>query len=333
MPSSRIRLGVALVLMGLPSRAWAQDTARDPATAQALFDDAKRLMQAGKYAEACPKFAESQRLDPAGGTLIALALCHEGEGRTATAWGEFVDALAEARKDKRADREAAAQEHIKRLEPRLVRMRIVVTKETPGLELRRDGVVIGSAQWSTAVPIDPGQHAFEARAPKKKTWSALLAIEGEGKTIDVPIPALADEAEVAVVAPPPPPVRQPPPKDDTHEPASDGSTQRVLGLAAGGAGIVLTGIGVGLGLSASSKWKDADKACPGGKCTTPAQIQAGKDAGSTADAATVFYVVGGIALASGVALYLTAPSGKSSGTRIAPWVAKDGAGVGVGGSL
>ncbi|HEY8073961.1 MAG TPA: hypothetical protein VIF62_07625, partial [Labilithrix sp.] len=288
MSSKGVRIAFAIVVCTGAARA--QD--RDPVAAQALFDDAKRLMQAGDYAHACPKFAESQKLDPAGGTLIALALCNEGQGKTASAWEEFNEALSEARRDKRADRESAATEHLKKLEPRLVRVRIVAP-EIAGLEVRRDGVLLGSAQWSTPVPVDPGAHVFEARAPKKKTWSASFDVQGEGKVVDVTIPTLADEAQSAIVTPlpppPPPPNRDPPTHD---EPQSDGSTQRVLGLALGGVGIVATGIGVVLGVSASSKWSDAQKACPQNKCQTSSQIDAGKSAGSTADAATAFYVIG-----------------------------------------
>src|SRR4051794_15945207 len=113
-----------LVLVCVARPAKAQSVARDPATAQALFEEGKRLMQAKHFSDACPKFAESQRLDPGGGTLFALALCHEGAGKTASAWADFNDALTEARKDKRADREAAALEHIRALEGQLTRVRL-----------------------------------------------------------------------------------------------------------------------------------------------------------------------------------------------------------------
>ena len=55
--------------------------ARDPIAAEALFERGKQLVEQGHTAEACAAFAESQRLDPAGGTLLRLALCHEASGQ------------------------------------------------------------------------------------------------------------------------------------------------------------------------------------------------------------------------------------------------------------
>src|SRR5437016_4621333 len=141
-------LSISLATLGARI-AQAQPSGSDIATAQALFEDGKRLMQQGKYAEACPKLVESQRLDPGGGTLLAIALCHEGEGKTATAWADFNIALTEARKDKHANREAAATDHIKALDAKLTKARIVVAKKIDGLEVRRDGTLVGEAQWGT----------------------------------------------------------------------------------------------------------------------------------------------------------------------------------------
>src|SRR2546430_16366957 len=71
--------------------------AGDPAAAQALFTEAKQLMAQGKYAEACPKFDESQRLDPGMGTLFHVGDCDEHLGKTASAWAAFLEVAAQAK--------------------------------------------------------------------------------------------------------------------------------------------------------------------------------------------------------------------------------------------
>jgi hypothetical protein len=104
----------------------AEGESDERALATALFREGRRLMAEGRPAEACPKLEESQRLDPGGGTLLNLALCHELEGRTATSWSEFANALSIARRDHRDDRAAEAQRHMASLEPKLARLRLVV---------------------------------------------------------------------------------------------------------------------------------------------------------------------------------------------------------------
>jgi hypothetical protein len=332
-PRRDLRGAAALIVALAAAKAHAQP-ARDPAVAQALFEDGKALMQQGKYPEACPKLAESQRLDPGGGTILALALCHEGAGKTASAWAAFNEALAEARKDKRTERENAALEHIRALEPRLTKVRILVGADVEGLEIRRDGAAVGRPQWSTAVPIDPGTHAFEARAPRKKTWSASVKLEGAG-VVEVRVPALEDDASASAAPPVGGPKAAPPQPEDRD---GGDSSRTTWALIAGGVGIAGLVGGTAFGLSASSKWRDAERACPNGVCKAASSVQAGEDAGKTADLSTAFFVVGGLGVTTAAVLFLTAPGARKpdkdeSSLRFTPYVGPAGAGLGVGGAL
>src|SRR5882672_3885016 len=182
---------------------------RDPAAAQALFDEARTLMKSKRFEEACPKLAESQRLDPGIGTQFRLADCYEQQGKLASAWAGFLDVASVAAAAGQADREKAARGRATHLESRLPKLTIVVpaANRAPGLEIKRDGLAIGEAQWGSAVPMDPGDHQIVVGAPGKREFTGQVSLrEGAPTTFNVPPlePAPGGSAEVApvpVVAP------------------------------------------------------------------------------------------------------------------------------------
>jgi len=311
---------------------WAAPAlAADPAAAQALFDQARKLMLEEKWAAACPKLQESQRLDPAGGTLLHLALCREREGRIATAWTIYLDALSQAKRDGRKDRAKIAQERIDALAPRLPRLKIRVAaqnKATPGFTLSRDEVEVGAAQWDSSFPVDPGTITLSARAPGKKPLSTVVEIPARAGEVVVDIQPLQEESATA----------QPPEPHHEDAAASDGSTQRTLAYVAGGAGIVGIAVGSIFGLISMGKKSDAEAQCraPDYKLCTATGVELGKDAMSAGNISTVGFVAGGVLLAGAAVLYFTAPSARSSSSSsmaLVPAVGAREAGLSLHGSF
>ncbi|HEY6561598.1 MAG TPA: hypothetical protein VI072_30215, partial [Polyangiaceae bacterium] len=164
------------------------------AFAETLYRQGRDLMAQGKAAEACPKFAESQRLDPATGTLLNLAACYETVGRLASAWLAYTEAAVAARRDGRADRVNFAEQRITLLEPKLSRLTVVVGPgaDAPGLEVRLNGALFGSASRGVPTPVDPGTYRIEATAPGKKRWSEQLVIGKDAATHTATVPPLED---------------------------------------------------------------------------------------------------------------------------------------------
>ncbi len=173
------------------------DGPTDARLAQALFDEGRNLMEQKKFSEACPKLKESQRLDPGGGTLLNLATCHEGEGKTATALDEFHESLSVAMKDGRKDREQIARTHIEKLEREVPRVTVLVPHPVTGIDVKLDTTPLVQAAWGVATPVDPGTHTVVARADGYKTVKVHIDVRpGERKVIEVPA-AAKDEATAA----------------------------------------------------------------------------------------------------------------------------------------
>jgi len=307
----------------------------DRLLAQSLFDQAKRLMDAGRYGEACPKLAESQRLDPAGGTLLNLALCHEKEGRLATAWADFKEALGEARRARRPDREQAARAHIVALEPRLARLTLEVRNPDPRLTVKIDGVLVGGAAWNTATPVDPGWHDVIAEAPEKKPCSQRVEIQPRQQTTLI-IPPLEDE---------PPGAGAPTQVDATSAAptsAVQGSdrpwwSQRETAYVVGAAGVVALGIGSYFGIQAFSKKHASDVACPDPVDGCPQNAVGFNEAAKTAAFRSDIAVGAGlVGLGVTTYLYLKSPSSGADATahalRFDPLRTAGGGGLCVSGS-
>jgi hypothetical protein len=302
--------------------AAAQPVSKDSAMAETLFEEAKKRMESGDYANACPKLAESYRLDPGSGTLTALALCHEQLGKTATAWAEFIEVVTEAQQGGRADREKFARKHVSALEPHLSRLTISVAPETarlPDVQVRRDHAVVGAAAWGVSSPIDPGDHVIEASAPGHLVWSTRVTIGQDGDKQSVAVPLLDEQtpdstADATTSATSdsnaPPMVQSPPTAKDTAAAADGapvGSGQRAAGWVLGGAGLASIIAGSVFGVEAISKSSDAKNQCS--TSCSAAAVQENHDAKTDAVISDVTVGVGLAAVGAGVFLLLTAPSG------------------------
>ena len=304
-------LGASLTLTTIAS-GQAQDSAT-AAAAEALFQQGHQLYEAKRFAEACPKFAESFRLENTTGSLLALASCHEAEGKLASAWSEYTDTVARARRDGRNDRADAADARAAAIKPKLAKVTVMLAPgatEVPGLQVKRDGIVIAGAAFGAPLPVDRGEHIFEASAPGYQTWSGRGTIaDGASETVTIPrlLPGAKGEA------PPVGPGEQPRAAADTATPSSGGAPLRTIGVVAGVAGLVALGVGGYFGFQAITKnnVSNSNGDCTGDACNATGK-QARLDAISAGNVSTALVVVGGALVAGGVVLFIVGGSPSSS---------------------
>ncbi len=258
--------------------------------AEALFQRGIAAMEQGDIAAACPLLAESQRLDPGGGTLLNLALCYEREGRLATAWARYREALALAHRDGRLDRAAFAESHLRAIEPRVPQLSVVLRAPAPGARLLVDGVDAGSLVLGSPVPVDPGERSVTVSAPGRRPFSAKVRLEpGESKVVEVPALTVAVGVEPGA----------------EKAPARSGvrRTLGYAGLGVGGAGLLTAAVLGALAIGAEST---ADSACPGaGACSDPRGLDASARARSLSTGATISVIGGGALVLGGVLLLVT----------------------------
>lgn len=334
---ARSRLSLLLVAAALVSApASAEPSDADRRRAEALFQQARALMNDGAFAEACAKLADAQRIDPGEGTALALAVCYEKEDRVATALEAFRRARESAAKSGRADRVAFADRRIAEL-ARVVSRLVVAPQdaELDGLAIRVAGREWPREKWGAAIECDGGEYVVEATAPGRAPFRVTVSVRARGDEVRVAIPSLGAVPSLGAIAPPGAP--QAPPVTAAPRPAPpEAPSPSLRPLAAGAlAGVAIAAgvVGTYYGLRASSKLQDARNQCHGNQCspTGLALDDESKTAGTISTAAFGLCAVG---LTTAAILYFSAPRAPASGAlRVVPVVTARGGAIGVSGSF
>jgi len=332
------RAGLLVSLACLLCLALAPPAGAQPgnaAAAETLFQEGMELLKAKRHAEACPKLAESHRLDPGTGVLLYLGDCYAAIDKTASAWAAYQEALPRAKSEGNAVRQQAAEAGIAAMTPRLLKVQVEVpaASRVEGLQVRRDGVELQPAAWGSAIPLDPGEHVVAASAPGKQPFRAVVTLtEGTSPPVTTVTVALVDTAGAAEPAPPvapPPPAAVPvapgpePPGDE-----GDGLTgMQTTGLILGGVGVAAVVVAAITGVMVLGERSTIDDECDE---TARTCSQAGLDAIDSQDTLgvvnTVAWGVGIAGLGAGLVLFLVGGDDEGTEQAFVPLVGPDGAG-------
>ena len=213
-------------------------------------------------------------------------------------------------------------------------------KDGSGLIIRNarvfmDGEVIAEHLDETPIEVDPGEHTFAFEVPDQPRFERALSFhEGEKDRSEVvafvrlAMPTIAKTtAEVPAV----PAIQEAPratkadsPDFESHSPSPARSerrdfidSQRLAALVSGTVGLVSVAIGSYYGVRAISERNNARSICPDDKhCPTQEGVDRWVVATRTGNRATVGFAIGGVGLAAGAALWLTANPTGTGNTQV-----------------
>jgi hypothetical protein len=195
-------------------------------------------------------------------------------------------------------------------------VRIPWQGKVSGLVVTANDRVLSPGDLDRALAVDPGPQTIHVQATNKKPFTTTVDV-GAGATQTVDVPPLADDRQVVV--------------------RSTGVSQRNVGLVVGGVGVVALGTSVVLGLIGKKNYDAAVAGCTdtGGEFKCPPGDKSGNAASaqSLGGVATIVGVLGGVALAAGAVLFLTAPKTPSAPSKSAAWRLAPALGPGGGGLL
>jgi hypothetical protein len=314
-------IAILVGVLGAPAVARGQTPApsADDARAQQLFEEGKKLRDAGDLAAGCSKLAESKKLAPGVGVSLHLGDCYEKMGKPGSAAREYQDAenLARGRGDeKRAD---LAHKRAQALEGKAGQI-TVASPSGPheGWQFLLDGAPLAANVLDTPFPVDPGDHTVTINAPGQPARTLSVHVEAPNlvATIhtDAPTPPPSPAAPVPAPVPVPVPTPAEAPTTTTASPmppaavpSGGPSAARIITeLALVGVGLAGAGLGTAFLINRNNAMNN-DTPCD------PDTVDQGDKTG-----AIISYSAGGVALGTALVLYLTNPHPHPMGLVVAP---------------
>jgi len=321
----RLRRFVALApVCCILLQAAAASAQNDKAAAEALFDQGVRLMKQNSFSDACPKLEESERMDPAVGTLLYLGECYERIGRTASAWATFREAASLATNSNQADRARVASNRAQEIEPKLSRLSVELAPDVariPGVLVKRGNQRLEPSLFGTPLPVDPGEYRIEVSAPGYETWSTPIKVEAGGASASVRVPGLVKGPDAAPAetpttqAPAKPGAETPAPKPSAPAPSGSFTTGQTLGLVLGGVGVIGLGLGAYFGVRTISNNSNAESFCNANNKCGPEGIDLTAKANKDATASNIAFAAGGALVLTGGIVFLA--TGRSDSEHVA----------------
>jgi len=299
----------SLCWLVVPALLCASPVARaGSAEAEAAFREGRKAVQAGDWATACARFAESERIEPAPGTLLNLADCEEHTGHLVSAHEHFgVAASGFPRND---TRRALALSREAQLDKRIVRLTLRLAPSAPADAVVHEGdAIVPTSALGSPMLVDPGPLALIVTAPGHVDRPYTLSLhDGDqveqtleaGDVVAVSAPAAAAPAAPSSEMAPAPVV--PPPTS---------SGRRTIGFVLGGIGLAGLGTGAVTGLLALDRASTVKSHCPGLACD-PQGLSAASQGQWLAPTSTVAFIAGGVLVAGGAYLVLSNGSRSTS---------------------
>jgi serine/threonine-protein kinase len=299
--------------------------------AEVLFDEGLKLLDARRYAEACPKLEESRRLATGLGVTMYLADCYENIGRKRMALALFREAegIARSRNDPRAD---LARDRIKKLEAELPRLSVMLRgdpQEHKTTAVLVDDTPLAPEELNQPLPVDAGRHTVRATTEGRRPFEATIDVPAGGAMIvDIPLqpsprpPAAPASGQAPATAPTP---------IVLSDRATADSTQRVIAIAVGASGVAFLVAGTFFGLRAKSKLDESNDShhCDATNRCDATGLNLRSEGLGAAWMSTASFIVGVAALGTGVVLYFTAPQPTNNAARVSvsPQAFRNGGGA------